>query len=136
MAQQKLDVVVYASDNKTELDRGMLLTPDNTIDAGTGTIKLKAVFPNAQQSLWPGQFVNAWLLLGTQANVVTVRSAAVQHGPDGLFVYQMGANNTVSVQPIKVAREEGGHRRSSPAGLTAGTVVVATGQSRLQAGHA
>ena len=133
MAQQKLDVVVYAGDNKTELDRGVLLTPDSMIDAGTGTIKLKAVFPNEHNALWPGQFVNAWLKLGTQANVVTVSSSAVQHGPNGLFVYQMGANNTVLVQPITVAREEGGMSVVS-SGLAAGTAVVATGQSRLQAG--
>jgi membrane fusion protein, multidrug efflux system len=133
MAQQKLDVVVYAGDNKTELDRGVLLTPDSTIDSTTGTIKMKAVFLNAHNALWPGQFVNAWLKLGTQANVVAVSSDAVQHGPNGLFVYQMGANNTVSVQPITVAREEGGMSVVS-SGLAAGTAVVATGQSRLQAG--
>jgi multidrug efflux system membrane fusion protein len=133
MAQQKLDVVVYAGDNKTELDRGVLLTPDSTIDATTGTIKMKAVFANAHNALWPGQFVNAWLKLGTQANVVAVSSDAVQHGPNGLFVYQMGANNTVSVQPITVAREEGGMSVVS-SGLAAGAAVVATGQSRLQAG--
>jgi multidrug efflux system membrane fusion protein len=133
MAKQKLDVVVFAGDNKTELDRGTLLTPDSTIDATTGTIKLKAVFLNEHNALWPGQFVNAWLKLGIQANVVAVSSAAVQHGPSGLFVYQVGANNTVSVQPITVAREEGGMSVVS-SGLAAGTAVVATGQSRLQAG--
>jgi multidrug efflux system membrane fusion protein len=133
MAKQKLDVVVYAGDNKTELDRGVLLTPDSTIDVGTGTIKLKAVFANERNALWPGQFVNAWLRLGTQPNIVAVSSAAVQHGPNGLFVYQMGANNTVSVQPVTVAREEGGMSVVS-SGLAAGTAIVATGQSRLQAG--
>lgn len=133
MAKATLNVVVYASDNKTELDRGTLLTPDNTIDAGTGTIKLKAVFPNAKNALWPGQFVNAWLRLGTDAGAVAVASSAVQHGPTGLFVYQMGPNSTVMVQPIVVAREEGGVSVVS-AGLTAGTAVIATGQSRLQAG--
>jgi multidrug efflux system membrane fusion protein len=133
MAKQKLEVVVYAGDNKTELDRGTLLTPDNTIDITTGTIKLKATFPNAHNTLWPGQFVNAWLLLGTQANVVAVQSVAVQHGPAGLFVYRVASNNTVAVQPIVVAREEGGVSVIS-GGLEAGTSVVATGQSRLQAG--
>jgi membrane fusion protein, multidrug efflux system len=133
MAKQKLDVVVYAADNKTELDHGSLLTPDNSIDVGTGTIKLKAVFPNASNTLWPGQFVNAWLRLGTEVGAVAVASSAVQHGPNGLFVYQMGANNTVSVQPIAVAREEAGVSVVSD-GLAPGTSVVATGQSRLQAG--
>jgi multidrug efflux system membrane fusion protein len=133
MAQQKLAVVVYAEDNKTELDRGTLLTPDSTIDTATGTIKLKAIFPNEHNALWPGQFVNAWLLLGTQSNVVAVSDAAVQHGPNGLFVYQVGPNNTVTMQPIVVAREEGGISVVSK-GLAEGTTVVATGQSRLQAG--
>ncbi len=133
MAQRTLDVVVYAGDNKTELDRGTLLTPDNTIDTTTGTIKLKAVFPNKHNALWPGQFVNAWLLLETQHNVVAVPSSTVQHGPSGLYVYQVGPNNSVTVQPIVVAREEGGVSVVSK-GLEAGATVVATGQSRLQAG--
>ena len=86
----QLDVVVYASDNTTELDRGVLLTPDNTIDTTTGTIKLKATFANAHHTLWPGQFVNAGLLLGTETNVIAVAAPAVQHGPNGLYVYQVG----------------------------------------------
>jgi membrane fusion protein, multidrug efflux system len=133
MEKQALDVVVYASDNTTELDHGELLTPDNIIDTTTGTIKLKATFPNAHRTLWPGQFVNARLLLGTETNVVAVSATSVQHGPDGLFVYQVGQNNTVQVQPIKVTRQEGDLYVVS-SGLAAGTVVVATGQSRLQAG--
>jgi multidrug efflux system membrane fusion protein len=133
MEKRALDVVVYASDNATELDRGVLLTPDNTIDSTTGTIKLKATFPNVHRTLWPGQFVNARLLLGTQSDVVAVAATAVQHGPDGLFVYQVGPNNTISVQPIKVERQEGDVYVVS-SGLSDGAVVVATGQSRLQAG--
>jgi multidrug efflux system membrane fusion protein len=133
MEKQALDVVVYTSDNTTELDHGVLLTPDNTIDTTTGTIKLKATFTNVHRTLWPGQFVNARLLLGTETNLVTVFATSVQHGPDGLFVYQIGQNNTVQVQPIKVARQEGDIYVVS-SGLAAGAVVVATGQSRLQAG--
>ena len=133
MAKHPLNVVVYASDNVTELDQGVLLTPDNTIDITTGTIKLKAKFSNSQQTLWPGQFVNARLRLGTDTNVVTVAAAAVQHGPAGLYVYLVGQNDTVVVQPIRVARQEGDVYVVS-SGLTEGAVVVATGQSRLQAG--
>jgi multidrug efflux system membrane fusion protein len=133
MAQRALDVVVYASDNATELDRGVLLTPDNTIDISTGTIKLKATFPNTRKTLWPGQFVNARLLLGTDNNVVAVSATAVQHGPNGLFVYQVGQNNVVAVQPIQVARQEGDVYVIA-GGLADGAVVVATGQSRLEAG--
>lgn len=133
MAQQPLDVVVYAGDNKTELDRGVLLTPDNTIDATTGTIKLKATFANRQRALWPGQFVNARLLLGTDRNVVAVPSTAVQHGPNGLFVYQLEQNYTVTVQPIGVARQEG-TLYVVASGIDPGAMVVTAGQSRLQAG--
>jgi multidrug efflux system membrane fusion protein len=133
MEKRALDVVVYGSDNATELDRGVLLTPDNTIDATTGTIKLKATFTNVHRTLWPGQFVNVRLLLGTQGDVVAVAATSVQHGPDGLFVYQVGPNNTISVQPIKVERQEGDIYVVST-GLSAGALVVATGQSRLQAG--
>jgi membrane fusion protein, multidrug efflux system len=133
MEKHPLDVVVFASDNKTELDRGVLLTPDNTIDITTGTIKLKATFANTHRTLWPGQFVNASLLLGTETNVVAVAATAVQHGPDGLYVYQVGENGTVAVRPIQVARQEGDVYVVS-SGLADGAVVVATGQSRLQAG--
>jgi membrane fusion protein, multidrug efflux system len=133
MAQHPLEVAVYSSDNKTELDHGMLLTPDNTIDINTGTIKLKATFPNARNTLWPGQFVNARLLLGTDPDVIAVAATAVQHGPRGLFVYQLGPNNTVSVQPIEVVRQEGDIYVVA-SGLADGAVVVASGQSRLQAG--
>lgn len=133
MAKHPLDVAVYASDNVTELDRGVLLTPDNTIDISTGTIKLKAKFSNSQQTLWPGQFVNVRLLLGTDTDVVTVAASAVQHGPAGLYVYQVGQNDTVAVQPIQVARQEADVYVVS-SGLAEGAVVVATGQSRLQTG--
>ena len=133
MEKRTLDAVVYGGGNQTELDRGVLLTPDNTIDVTTGTIRLKATFPNAHRALWPGQFVNVRLLLGTEANVIAVAGSAVQHGPNGLYVYQVGPNNTVAVQPIQVARQEAGLYILS-GGLAEGAVVVATGQSRLQAG--
>jgi multidrug efflux system membrane fusion protein len=133
MQQRPLDAVVYASDNKTELDRGTLLTPDNMIDTTTGTIKLKATFPNARRTLWPGQFVNVRLLQGVETNVIAIAAPAVQHGPNGLYVYQIGANDTVSMQPIEVARQEGDVYVVS-SGLAEGAVVVASGQSRLQTG--
>ena len=133
MEKHSLNVEVYASDNTTELDHGVLLTPDNTIDATTGTIKLKAIFANTHNALWPGQFVNARLLLGTETNVVAVAAPTVQHGPSGLYVYEVGQDNTVKMQPIQVSRQEGGVYVVS-SGLADGAVVVATGQSRLQSG--
>jgi membrane fusion protein, multidrug efflux system len=133
MEQHPLTVVVYTGNNATELDRGLLLTPDNTIDTTTGTIKLKATFANLHRSLWPGQFVNVRLLLGTDTKVIAVAADAVQHGPDGLFVYQVEPNQTVSVQPIKVTRQEGNVYVVAN-GLAEGAMVVTAGQSRLQAG--
>jgi multidrug efflux system membrane fusion protein len=133
MQGHKLDVVVYDSDDKTELDRGTLLTPDSSIDTTTGTIKLKAMFTNANRSLWPGQFVNARLLLGVDNGVLSVPAAAVQHGPNGLYVYTVDGNAAVAVQPIEVARQEGNVYVVTK-GLANGTVVVTGGQSRLQAG--
>jgi multidrug efflux system membrane fusion protein len=133
MEKHPLDVVVYAGDNTTELDRGVLLTPDNTIDITTGTIKLKATFANVHHTLWPGQFVNAKLVLGIDSNVVAVPAPTVQHGPNGLFVYKVGQNDTVSVQPIEVTRQEDGVYVVAN-GLTEGEKIVATGQSRLQEG--
>jgi multidrug efflux system membrane fusion protein len=133
MGAHPLEVLAYASDNKTELDSGALLTVDNTIDAATGTIKLKARFGNVHRALWPGQFVNARLLLGTDAHVVALPAAAVQHGPDGLYVYAVGPNDAITVQRIEVTRQEGGVYVVA-GGLDEGAVVVTAGQSRLQAG--
>lgn len=133
MEKRPLDVVVFAGDNQTELDRGTLLTPDNTIDTTTGTIKLKATFPNTRHTLWPGQFVNAGLLLGADANVISIPATSVQHGPSGLYVYRVGPNDIVAMQPIKVVRQEGDVAIVSE-GLDEGTVIVASGQSRLQTG--
>ena len=133
MARHPLDVVVYSGDNKTELDRGLLLTPDNMIDSTTGTIKLKATFPNQHNRLWPGQFVNARLSLGNDIGVVAVPASAVQHGPNGLYVYRVQPDNTVAVQAVEVSRQDGDIAVIA-SGLSDGVLVVLTGQSRLQAG--
>jgi len=128
-----LSVVVYSSDNKTELGRGILVTPDNTIDVATGTIKLKATFSNEHRMLWPGQFINASLLLGIEDNVFALPATAVQHGPNGLFVYEVRTDGTVSVQPILVERQDGDTYVISN-GLSDGAAIVTNGQSRLQEG--
>ncbi|HET7880548.1 MAG TPA: efflux RND transporter periplasmic adaptor subunit, partial [Acetobacteraceae bacterium] len=120
-------------DGRTELDQGTLLTPDNSIDTSTGTIKLKAVFPNPNNALWPGQFVNARLLMGTEHNVLTVPSAAVQHGPAGLYVYVVKPDSTVARQDVDVVRENGSVSVIAK-GLEDDQAVVTDGQSRLQQG--
>jgi multidrug efflux system membrane fusion protein len=110
-----------------------VLAPDNSIDTSTGTIKLKATFPNPGNLLWPGQFVNIRVLVGTQKNVVTVPTAAVQHGPSGLYAYVVKPDATVGRQVITVGLDNGVTTVVTD-GLSAGDTVVVAGQSRLQVG--
>ncbi len=133
MRSGPLAVLAYSSDDSTELDQGTLLTPDNTIDPTTGTIRLKATFPNPQNKLWPGQFINVHLQTVIAHDAVTVPPSAIQHGPDGLYVYTVGPNATVTRDPVTV-----GYQTSLVAvvakGLSGGETVVVSGQSRLQSG--
>ena len=132
MATRRLEVAAWTSDDKVRLAAGTLLTPDNAIDTTTGTIKLKATFPNLDDKLWPGQFVDAQLLLRTEQNAVTVPGQAVQHGPSGLYVYVVKPDSTV--QRAAIVAEEHGPVMSVSKGLTAGETVVLDGQSRLENG--
>ena len=133
MATATLTVLAYASNDKTLLAQGTLLTPDNSIDPATGTIKLKATFPNADNALWPGQFINLRLLVETLVNVVTVPTQAIQHGPSGLYVYAVKPDGTVARLPVEVSNDDAGLAVVAK-GLDADAVVVIDGQSRLQAG--
>ena len=133
MASGKPPVVAFTSDDKTELDHGILLTADNAIDTTTGTIKLKAIFPNRDYQLWPGQFVNTKLLVGTDVNALTVPSAAVKHGQNDLYVYVVKPDRTVVRQVVEVARDDGKTSIISK-GLNEGQLAVTDGQSRLQNG--
>ncbi len=133
MATGKPGVIAVASDNVTELDKGELLTIDNAIDATTGTIKIKAVFPNGAYALWPGQFVNTRLLVGTDSGVLVVPSGAVQHGQDRLFVFVVKPDQTVEARTVELARDDGVTAVVSK-GLEEGQTVVTDGQSRLRNG--
>ena len=133
MAAGTPQVLAYASDDKTELDRGTLLTIDNSIDSTTGTIRLKATFPNLQDRLWPGQFVNARLLVGIDKGALTVPSPAVQRGPNGLYVYTVTPDSTVVRVAVEVAHDDG--TTAEVVGeLQEGQIVVTGGHSRLQSG--
>ena len=133
LAQGKPPVITYTSDDQTKLAEGTLLTPNNTIDASTGTISLKAIFPNTENKLWPGQFVNTHLQLRVQDNALTVPLQAVQHGPDGLFVYVVKPDSSVAHQDVSVGYQD--NRIAIIAkGLQPGEQVVLSGQSRLQEG--
>ncbi len=133
MRQGSLDVDAYSSDDKTKLSSGKLLTIDNQIDATTGTVKLKAVFDNPDNNLWPNQFVNAHLLLETRKNAITAPAAALQRGPDGTFAYVVDANNTVQMKPLQVALTQGSTAVVT-SGLQAGDKIVTDGQEKLQVG--
>jgi multidrug efflux system membrane fusion protein len=133
MAKGTLSVQAFSTDDRTALGDGTLLTPDNTIDTTTGTIKLKAVFPNQDNRLWPGQFINAHLQLSVTPQAVTVPPAAIQHGPDGLYVYVVKPDSTVADQPI-TAGYQTPQVAIVTAGLSGGETVVVNGQSRLQPG--
>jgi multidrug efflux system membrane fusion protein len=128
-----LSVTALSRDDRTQLDTGTLALVDNEIDPGTGTVRLKATFPNAHDALWPGQFVNVRLLLQQRRGAVTMPSAAVQHGPAGLFTYVVKADSTVEMRPIQVAEETEGMAVVT-AGLAAGERVVTSNQYRLEPG--
>ena len=122
------------ADNKV-LGEGTLLLINNQIDQTTGTIQLKATFPNKDHALWPGQFVDVRLLVETRHNAVTVPSAAVQLGPKGVYAYVVGADEKAQMVPIKVSSANGGGPVALiETGLSAGDRVVIDGQLKLRPG--
>ena len=129
----KLGVTAKSQDGSGDMEQGELSFIDNTVDTSTGTIKLKATFPNKGRKLWPGQFVNVGLRLTTRNNAVVVPNQAVQTGQDGTYVYVVGEDRTVSVRPVKT-----GPRIDQDMvieeGLESGDTVVTEGQLRLQPG--
>ena len=133
MNQSTLSVDAYNRDNQTKLATGKLLTIDNQIDQQTGTGKLKAVFDNTDNVLWPNQFVNVRLLLDVQKNSIVIPSAAVQRGPQGTFVYLVKADKTVEARPVTIALTQA-NQTAIANGLQAGDAVVTDGQDKLQNG--
>jgi membrane fusion protein, multidrug efflux system len=122
------------ADNKT-LGQGTVLLINNQIDQTTGTIQLKATFPNKDHALWPGQFIDAQLLVETRHNAITVPSAAVQLGPQGVYAYLIKTDNTVQMAPIKVSTANaGGPMALIESGLSVGDQVVIDGQLKLRPG--
>ena len=130
-----VDVTAVSQDGHTELDRGTLALVDNQIDPTTGMVRLKATFPNAQHALWPGEFVNARVLVHTVHDAVTIPTAAIQRGPDGLFAYVVKDDSTVEARPLK-AGEGSGTVMIITDGLRVGERVVTSNQYRLQPGVA
>ena len=133
MASGPLQVTALSRDDKTELDTGAVALVDNQIDQTTGTIRLKATFPNPNNKLWPGAFVNAKVLTQTRHKALTVPSAALQRGPNGEFVYVVKPDSTVEMRPVQVAADDGGTAVVT-SGLTAGERVTTSNAYRLQPG--
>lgn len=133
MHKGTLEVDAYSRDDSTKLDTGTLLTIDNQIDQTTGTGKLKAIFENKTNGLWPNQFVNIHLLLETQKDVTVVPSAAVQRGPQGNYVYVMKPDKTVEVRNVTVPVTQG-NLSEIASGVSPNEFVVTDGQDKLQQG--
>jgi len=131
MKQGPLEVDALNRDDATKLATGKLLTIDNEIDPTTVTAKLKAVFDNKDNQLWPGQFVNANLLLETRKNSTVVPTAAIQRGPQGMFVYVMKTDKRVQDRPVTVSLTQG-TTTVVTSGVVPGDVVVTDGQDKLQ----
>jgi multidrug efflux system membrane fusion protein len=128
-----LNVEAQRSDNDAVIDRGVLRVVDNQVDQTTGTVKLKAEFPNAKLQLWPGQFVNIRLLVDTLKQVVVIPTGAVQRGPNGTFVYVVKDDDTVTVRPITLQKQDETQTVVSK-GLEPPERVVTTGFVRLTDG--
>jgi membrane fusion protein, multidrug efflux system len=128
-----LAVDAYASDDKTLLAEGKVTLIDNQIDPATGTLRLKATFENANERLWPGEFVNARLVLATRKNVITVPQRTVVQGAEGYYAYVVKPDNTVERRTVEVAIMQDGIAVIAN-GLAAGEKVVVDGQYRLSNG--
>jgi multidrug efflux system membrane fusion protein len=133
MKNSTLMVEAYSRDDQTKLATGKLQTIDNQIDPTTGTAKLKAVFDNNDNRLWPNQFVNANLLLETRKNSTVLPTAAILRGPQGAFVYLAKPDKTVEARPVTISLTQG-TITTVTAGLNPGDTVVTDGQDKLQTG--
>jgi multidrug efflux system membrane fusion protein len=132
-AQKRSDVevIAYDRDNRKALSTGKLATIDNVIDPATASYKLKATFANQDEKLWPGEFVNARLLVDTLKNALTVPDTAVQRGPDGLFVWAVTDDNKAIVKPIKIGPSVAGMTVISE-GVKDGERIITGGQYKLR----
>jgi multidrug efflux system membrane fusion protein len=133
LAAGPVQVTTLSRDGKSVLDQGTLTLIDNEIDQTTGTARLKATFSNTKNTLWPGQYVNARVLVRTEKNALTVPTPAVQLGPNGPFTYVVKSDSTVEVRPLELGEESGGLTVITK-GIALNERVVTSNQYRLQAG--
>jgi membrane fusion protein, multidrug efflux system len=132
-AKGPLKVDAQRSDTDAVIDTGALTVVDNQVDASTGTVKLKADFPNTNLQLWPGQFANVRLLIDTLKQVVVIPTGAVQRGPTGTFVYVIKDDNSATIRPIVVQKQDE-TQTVIKSGVTPAERVVTTGFARLTDG--
>jgi multidrug efflux system membrane fusion protein len=132
MRKGTLAVFAYDQDNRIQLGEGRLELIDNQIDQGTGSLRLKAVFANEDNKLWPGEFVSAWLQLGVSQGPV-VADSVVQSGPEGSYALAIRADNSVEIRPLRITASQRGYSLVA-AGLAEGERVVVDGQYRLRNG--
>jgi multidrug efflux system membrane fusion protein len=130
---EQLVVDAYDRDDTSKIESGKLLTIDNQIDTSTGTYKLKAVFNNDKNLLFPNQFVNMHLLADVKKNLVIVPASAIQRGPQGTYVYLVQNGNTAKIQTVTIVQSTADNVGLS-AGLNPGDTVVVDGQDKLQDG--
>src|SRR5215467_1685853 len=133
MSEAPLKVLAYNRDGTIKLGEGVLVLVDNQVDAATGTLRLKATFDNRDYALWPGQFVNARLLLTTRSGVAAVPAPVVQHGLNGMFAYVVKSDQSVEQRPIKIGYSRDGVTVVEE-GLRFDEVVVLDGQYKLRSG--
>ncbi|MEA2757167.1 MAG: rane fusion protein multidrug efflux system [Aliidongia sp.] len=133
LASGPVAVTALSQDGKTELDRGTLMLVDNQIDQTTGTLRLKASFPNKANRLWPGEFVNTKTLQSTRHKALTIPSTALQRGPGGVFCYVVTPDSKVEMRPLETAQDADGVAVVT-SGLTAGERVTTSNEYRLQPG--
>jgi multidrug efflux system membrane fusion protein len=132
-AKGPLKVIALDSAQTNPLDEGTLAVVDNEIDTTTGTVRLKASFPNQDLKLWPGEFVNSRLLVETRHDGLVVPASVVQRGPNGTYAYVINADKTAEMRPVKVGQIDGGQALID-SGLQEGEQVVVDGQYKLQPG--
>ena len=133
LAKGPVKAVALSADGKTELDTGTLAALDNQANTTSGTITLKAIFPNPDRKLWPGMFLNVRVVTQVQDNGLTVPLDAVQQGPQGQYVFVVGPDRKVAMQPVSVRETLNGEALIDK-GLSAGETVVVRGQYRLTPG--
>ncbi len=133
MAKGALTVLAYSQDDKIKLDQGTLKLVDNQIIQTSGSVRLKADFPNPANRLWPGELVNMRLLLETRPDGLTVAAPVVQRGPQGTYAYVIKPDGTVESRAVTVAQITNGQALID-SGLKPGEQVVVDGQSKLQPG--